>query len=62
MQDRTTLIIAHRLTTMKRADRIVVLDDGKVMEAGRPDELLQRGGLHARLANLQLVASKTALS
>ncbi len=56
MQGRTTLIIAHRLGTVKRADRIVVLEDGKVVEVGSPAELMQQGGLYARLANLQLMA------
>jgi len=56
MQGRTTLVIAHRLTTVKRADRILVLEDGKLVEAGSPAELLQRDGLYARLANLQLIA------
>jgi len=56
MQGRTTLVIAHRLATVKRADRIVVLEGGKVVEVGSPAELLQQGGLYARLANLQLMA------
>ena len=56
MQGRTTLVIAHRLATVKRADRIVVFENGKVVETGSPAELLQQGGLYARLANLQLMA------
>ena len=56
MQGRTTLVIAHRLATVKRADRIVVFENGKVVEVGSPAELLQQGGLYARLANLQLMA------
>lgn len=56
MRGRTTLIIAHRLSTVQRADRIVVLEHGRIVEIGSPAELLKSGGLYARLANLQLVA------
>jgi ATP-binding cassette subfamily B protein len=56
MRGRTTLIIAHRLSTVKRADRIVVLEHGRVVEIGSPAELMQQGGLYARLASLQLAA------
>jgi len=50
MADRTTLVIAHRLSTVERADRIVVLDRGRIVEQGRHAELLARGGLYHRLA------------
>jgi subfamily B ATP-binding cassette protein MsbA len=54
MRGRTTLVIAHRLTTVRDADRIVVLEGGEVREAGRHDELLrQPGGLYSRLHELQ---------
>ena len=53
MRGRTTLMIAHRLSTVRRAHRIVVLDHGRVVQHGRPTELLAQGGLYARLAGQQ---------
>jgi ATP-binding cassette subfamily B protein len=53
MKDRTTLVIAHRLSTVQRADRIVVMEAGEIVETGTHAELLTSGGLYARLAALQ---------
>ena len=53
MQGRTTLVIAHRLATVRDADRILVFDRGQVVEAGTHDELVARDGLYRRLADLQ---------
>ena len=53
MRGRTTLVIAHRLATVLRADRIAVVEAGRVVEEGRHAELVARGGLYARLARLQ---------
>ncbi|MEI2417701.1 lipid A export permease/ATP-binding protein MsbA [Orrella sp. JC864] len=53
MQGRTTVVIAHRLSTVQKADVIVVLDGGKVVEQGRHAELLEAGGLYATLYNMQ---------
>ena len=50
---RTTIIVAHRLSTIRAAHRIAVLDDGWLVELGTQDELLARGGLYARLHRLQ---------
>jgi ATP-binding cassette, subfamily B, bacterial len=54
MQGRTTLIIAHRLATVQKVDRIVVMDAGRIVETGTPADLRRQGGLYARLAALQL--------
>ncbi|MEE4239493.1 MAG: ABC transporter transmembrane domain-containing protein [Anderseniella sp.] len=53
MKQRTTLVIAHRLATVRNADRIVVLDGGKVVAEGAHAQLMKKGGLYARLAKLQ---------
>jgi ATP-binding cassette, subfamily B, bacterial len=53
MRRRTTIVIAHRLATVRAADRIVVMDQGRIVEEGPHDVLIKRGGLYARLAQLQ---------
>jgi ATP-binding cassette subfamily B protein len=54
---RTTLVIAHRLSTVRKADRIVVMDKGRVVEMGDHDTLVAKGGLYARLAEIQFGAA-----
>jgi ATP-binding cassette, subfamily B, bacterial len=53
MSRRTTVVIAHRLATVRAADRIVVMDEGRIAESGTHDSLIMAGGLYARLARLQ---------
>jgi ATP-binding cassette subfamily B protein len=50
---RTTIIIAHRLSTVRDADKIVVLDQGRIVEVGSHEELLRREGIYRRLHSLQ---------
>ena len=59
MQNRTTIIIAHRLATVQKADRIIVMDDGQVVASGTHTQLLSSSPLYARLAALQFTADRT---
>ena len=56
MRDRTTIVVAHRLATVLKADRILVMDDGRIIEEGKHADLVARGGVYARLASLQFEA------
>ena len=56
MKGRTTLVIAHRLATVQQADRILVLDNGALVEQGSHTELVARSGVYARLAALQFTS------
>jgi ATP-binding cassette subfamily B protein len=61
MEKRTTIIIAHRLATVQKADRIVVINHGRIVASGSHAELLEASPLYARLAELQFGAPAAAL-
>jgi ABC-type multidrug transport system fused ATPase/permease subunit len=58
MKGRTVLVIAHRLATVRTADRIVVIDEGRIVDTGRHEELLARDGLYRRLHALQMEGTR----
>ena len=62
MQDRTTIVIAHRLATVRSADRIIVMDGGQIVEQGAHDSLMAKNGLYARLADLQFSTGEISAS
>tara|TARA_R110002049_G_scaffold1358_25_gene10618 strand:- start:763 stop:1650 length:888 start_codon:yes stop_codon:yes gene_type:complete len=62
MENRTTLVIAHRLATVLNADRIIVLEHGRIVTQGTHEELMKEGGLYAKLAKLQFDTGRDALS
>ena len=59
MLNRTSFVIAHRLSTVRRADVIVVVERGRIVETGRHEDLLGRGGAYAKLYELQLQEEAT---
>jgi ATP-binding cassette subfamily B protein len=61
MEDRSSIVIAHRLATVLKADRILVMDEGRIVEEGTHASLLRQGGLYARLAELQFKAASAEL-
>ena len=62
MRERTSLIVAHRVSTVRHADQIFVLDAGRIVERGRHDELVARGGLYASLYRKQLLEEELEAS
>jgi len=61
MRDRTTIVIAHRLSTVRNANRLAVLDRGRLVETGDHAALLAQGGLYARLIRRQMAAARQPL-
>lgn len=60
MRGRTTIVIAHRLATVLKADRILVMEGGRIVEEGTHQSLVARGGIYARLAKLQFETGASA--
>jgi ABC-type multidrug transport system fused ATPase/permease subunit len=61
MKNRTTFVIAHRLSTVRKASRILVFDAGKIVESGTFDELVKAGGRFASLARTQLISPEPSV-
>jgi subfamily B ATP-binding cassette protein MsbA len=61
MEGRTTLVIAHRLSTVRKANNIVVIEDGQIVERGKHDDLISARGIYSRLYELQFAAEDAAL-
>ncbi|RJS91901.1 ABC transporter ATP-binding protein, partial [Candidatus Bathyarchaeota archaeon] len=59
LKDRTSIIIAHRLSTVRDADRILVIDDGRIVEEGSHKELIKKGGLYSHLYEMQFKEPET---
>jgi ATP-binding cassette subfamily B protein len=62
MRSRTTIIVSHRISTVRTADQILVLDDGAIVERGTHDQLVSRNGLYAELYRKQLLEEELAAS
>jgi ATP-binding cassette, subfamily B, bacterial MsbA len=58
MQDKTTIVIAHRLSTVRRASRIIVLDQGQIVETGNHEELMEKNGIYRKLYELQFAGEE----
>ena len=58
VKGRTTIAIAHRLSTLRNADKLVILDQGKIVEMGTHDELLKKNGVYAKLVKMQAEIAK----
>ncbi|HEY7284467.1 MAG TPA: ATP-binding cassette domain-containing protein, partial [Vicinamibacterales bacterium] len=62
MRGRTSIVVSHRISTVRRADQILVMDDGRIVERGTHDDLVGRGGLYAELYRKQLLEEELAAS
>jgi ATP-binding cassette subfamily B protein len=60
MKGRTTFVVAHRLSTLSRADRVIVLDHGRIVEMGTHAELMQKGGFYQEIVEMQIADPKDA--